>query len=107
MGGVNPYIMKPEAVKPTKRFRVTLIVEETNETKTFEVDPKESPYGHNGQEGSNLDIAFGAGIENNHSCGGGCACATCHVIVEQGLKSCSDATDDENDMFDTAPGLTP
>ena len=107
MGGVNPYITKPEVKKPTKRFKITLIDEESKETKTFEVNPAEIPYGHTGQEGSILDLAYGAGVEINHSCGGVCACATCHVIVREGLKSCSEATEDELDMLDTAPAITP
>ena len=30
-----------------------------------------------GQDGSLLDIAEGAGVAINHSCGGVCACSTC------------------------------
>ena len=48
-----------------------------------------------------------AGIDMDHSCGGVCACSTCHVIVRQGLESCNEATDDEEDMLDLAPGLEP
>jgi ferredoxin, 2Fe-2S len=107
MGGVNPYIDKPEVEKPTQKFSVTFVDEETRERKTFEVDPAQIPYNHTGLEGSILDIAFGAGIEINHSCGGVCACSTCHVIVSEGLDTCSEATDDELDMLDNAPGLTP
>src|SRR6478609_7703218 len=102
MGGVNPYITKPELKKPTKAFKVTLHVEETGEHKEFVVDPTALPYGHTGLEGSILDIAYGAGIEIDHSCGGVCACATCHVKVIKGGQSCSPATEDEEDMLDTA-----
>src|SRR5689334_24279127 len=31
------------------------------------------------------------------SCGGVCACSTCHVVVHQGLESCNEATDAEYD----------
>jgi ferredoxin, 2Fe-2S len=109
MGGVNPYIEKPEFERPKKRFKVTFLLEEANERKefaTFEVDPAQIPYGRTGLEGSILDIAEGAGLEIDHACGGVCACATCHVIVEKGLPSCSKATDDELDMIDTAMGVT-
>jgi len=41
------------------------------------------------------------------ACGGVCACSTCHVVVKQGLESIPEATDDENDQLDNAPGLTP
>jgi ferredoxin, 2Fe-2S len=102
MGGVNPYIAKPEAKRPTKPFKVTIHVEETGETKVFQVDPAAIPYGHTGLEGSVLDIAYGAGIDIDHSCGGVCACATCHVKVREGGASCSKATEDEEDMLDTA-----
>jgi len=101
MGGVNPYITKPELKKPTRPFKVTIHVEETGEKKDFIVDPAAIPYDHTGLEGSILDIAYGAGIEIDHSCGGVCACATCHVKVIKGGKSCS-ATEDEEDMLDTA-----
>jgi 2Fe-2S ferredoxin len=106
MGGVNPYIAKPVMEKPKKRYSLTLIDEATNATTTIEVDPEKIPYSHTGQEGSILDIALGSGVEINHSCGGVCACSTCHVIVRQGLKSCSEATEDEEEELDNAPGLT-
>jgi 2Fe-2S ferredoxin len=102
MGGVNPYIEKPEVKKAVKPFRVTFHIEETGEKKDFVVNPEEIPYGHTGLEGSILDIAYGAGIEIDHSCGGVCACATCHVKVRQGMESCSKATENEEDMLDTA-----
>lgn len=107
MGGVNPYIVKPEMQKPTKPFRITFHIEETGERKSFAVNPTEIPYGHTGLEGSIMDLAEGAGIEIEHSCGGVCACATCHVKVREGLKSCSKATDDEEDMLDTARDVEP
>jgi 2Fe-2S ferredoxin len=102
MGGVNPYITKPELKKPTRPFKVTIHVEETGERKVFQVDPDAIPYGHTGLEGSVLDIAYGAGVDIDHSCGGVCACATCHVKVVEGGKSCSPPTEDEEDMLDTA-----
>ena len=43
----------------------------------------------------------------DHSCGGVCACSTCHIIVREGLESCNEATEDEEDMLDLAPGLDP
>ena len=102
MGGVNPYLVKPEVKPATKPFRITFHVEETGEKKTVHVDPAKIPYGHTGLTGSVLDIAEGNEIDINHSCGGVCACSTCHVKVIQGGKSCSKATEDEEDMIDTA-----
>jgi ferredoxin, 2Fe-2S len=109
MGGVNPYIDKPDFEKPKNKFKVTILAEEGGKRKelmTIEVDPEKIPYGRTGLDGSVLDIAFGAGVEIDHACGGVCACATCHVYVEKGLESCSEATDDELDQLDTAPSLT-
>ena len=107
MGGVNPYIKKVEAMKPTKPYKMTFVVEETNERKEITVDPAKLPYGRTGLEGSVLDVAEEAGIEIDHACGGVCACATCHVYVSEGLVTCPPATDDEEDMLDEARAVTP
>lgn len=102
MGGVNPYIGKPDARPAVQPFRVTFHIEETGEHKVFDVQPGEIPYGRTGLPGSILDLAEGAGLEIDHACGGVCACATCHVKVKEGLASCSRATDDEEDQIDSA-----
>lgn len=107
MGGVNPYIKKVETTKVTRPFKITFVLEETQERRELVVDPARIPYGHTGLEGSILDLSEGAGLEIDHACGGVCACATCHVYVTQGLKSCTSATDDEEDMLDTARAVTP
>ena len=102
MAGVNPYIEKPLMKRPTKSFKVTIHIEGTGEKTEFTIDPDNYPYGHIGLEGSILDIATEAGVEIEHSCGGVCACATCHVKVIKGGETCSKPTDDEMDMLDTA-----
>ena len=107
MAGVNPYIQKVQAAKATRPFKVTFVDEATGERKEVPVDPATFPLGQLGQDGSILDIATEAGVEINHSCGGVCACSTCHVYVTKGLETCSKATDDEEDMLDEAPALTP
>ncbi len=107
MAGVNPYIKQVSNKRPEKPFNVTFISEETGETKTYRMDPATFPYGHIGRDGSLLAIAEEAGVEINHSCGGVCACATCHIYVTQGLSSCSPPTEDEEDQLDQAPALTP
>ena len=56
--------------------------------------------------GSILDISEAAGVELDHSCGGVCACSTCHVIVREGLASCNEPTDDELDQLEEARGVT-
>src|SRR5262245_35589223 len=107
MAGVNPYIEKVQAAKAKQPFTVTFIDEETGKQTEVKVDPVRFPLGTIGNDGSILDIATGADVEINHSCGGVCACSTCHVYVTKGLPSCSKATEDEEDMLDEAPALTP
>src|SRR5688572_18247082 len=107
MGGVNPYIKNNDAPRPTQAFTVTFTDEATGEKTVYRMDPAAFPYGHIGRDGSLLAIAEEAGVEINHSCGGVCACSTCHVYVTLGLKSCTPATEDEEDMLDEAPALTP
>lgn len=105
MGGTNPYIAKADFERPTKPYTVTIIMPDKTERKV-QVEPDKIPYGETGQPGSILDIAMGNGIELEHVCGGVCACSTCHVIVKQGLETCSEGTDDEFDQLEEAPATT-
>lgn len=107
MAGQNPYIKKPLVTLPDRPFRVTFVIEETKETKVVVIDPAKIPYGRTGEPGSIMDLAEAAGVEVEHSCGGVCACATCHVYVTAGLESCPTATENEEDMLDTARAVTP
>ncbi|TAJ22544.1 MAG: 2Fe-2S iron-sulfur cluster binding domain-containing protein [Nitrospirae bacterium] len=104
MGGTNPYIEKVETERPVKPYTVTFV--SSSKTVKVLVEPEKTPYGPTGLPGSLLDIALGAGVDLEHVCGGVCACSTCHVIVKQGLQSCSEGTDDEFDQLEEAPGLT-
>ena len=104
MGGSNPYIEKSETAVAKKPFKLTFITPDTSIE--IEVDPDKFPYGETGLPGSILDIALGNGIDVEHACGGVCACSTCHVIVKQGLESCSEGTDDEFDQLEEAPITT-
>lgn len=104
MGGSNPYIEQVEVKTATESFSVTFRL--PDETLDVQVDPSKIPYGPTGQPGSLLDIAMGAGLDVEHACGGVCACSTCHVIVKEGLDTCSEATDDELDQLDEAPAIT-
>jgi iron-sulfur cluster assembly protein len=65
----------------------------------------------NGQESAGLALAEGKplldgllehGVELAHECGGTLACATCVVVVRQGLESLSPASEDEADMLERA-----
>src|SRR2546430_12864348 len=103
MGGTNPYIEEVKYKPATKKYKVTFLPS----GKTIEVDPKKIPYGHNGLPGSILDISEGFKMGLDHACGGVGACSTFHVIVQQGLESCNEATDAELDELDEAPGIKP
>ncbi len=103
MGGSNPYMKSEAPALPTKTYRITFLPK----GKVVEVEPTELPYSRDGQKGSILEIALGNGIDLDHACGGVCACSTCHVIVRAGLESCPEASDEELDQLDNAPGLTP
>lgn len=105
MGGENPYIKKVDIKLPERKFKVTFMPMNV----TIEVDPARIPYGRNGLPGSILQLTEApelhkAGVEIEHTCGGICACSTCHVIVRQGAASCNEPTDDELDKLDEAPG---
>ena len=104
MGGRNPYFDELAAVEePTVKFTVTFLPMNV----TVEVDPDRIPYGDTGLPGSILDVALAHGIEIDHACGGVCACATCHSIVQEGGDTLSEMSDGEEDQLSFAPGLTP
>jgi 2Fe-2S ferredoxin len=100
MGGVNPYIAPAKVKPPTKKYKVTFLPLDL----VVEVDPAAGRKGHDGLPFSILDIAEGAGVELDHSCGGVCACSTCHVYIRQGMESCNPASEDEYDQLDNARG---
>ncbi len=75
-----------------------------NVTAEFELD--KLPYRDHGRPGSVLDVALNFGVPLEHSCGGNCACTTCHVIVRQGERNLSPLDDYEADRLDLAAGLT-
>ena len=103
MAGTNPYIRTAAPARPTQKYAITFLP--SNER--VEVDPEKIPYDRTGLPGSILDIALGHAVDLDHACGGVCACSTCHVIVKKGLESIPEATEDEEDQLDNAPGLTP
>ena len=73
-------------------------------TKVVEIDPDNRPTSDTGERGSILDMALAMDIEIYHACGGVCACSTCHVIVREGLSSCGEITEEEEDQLDEAQG---
>lgn len=54
-----------------------------------------------------LEAAEQCGAQVGHSCGGVCACSTCHVWVKKGLESVSEQEDDEMDRLDQAFDVKP
>lgn len=53
-----------------------------------------------------LDAALNNNIQIDHNCGGNCACSTCHIVVEEGIDTIGNPSEDELDMLDEAEGLT-
>ena len=102
MGGTNPYISHEAPAPATQKFTITFLPMNV----TVEVDPEKIPYGDTGLPGSILDIALANGIDIDHSCGGVCACSTCHCIVREGDTTLSDMPDAEDYQLSNAPGLT-
>lgn len=86
---------------------IRVIFENGEPERVIEFDPAAAPFQHDGEPGSILDVLIGHGVHLEHACGGNCACTTCHVIVKSGLRTLSEATEQEEDMLDRAPGLTP
>lgn len=103
MGGSNPYISGDKPEPASKKFTITFVPMNI----TVEVDPEKIPYGDTGLPGSILDIALAHGVDINTSCGGVCACSTCHCIVRQGESTLSEMSDAEDYQLSFAPGLTP
>lgn len=103
MGGENPYLKSPKAGLPQKKFKITF----QPSGQVVEVDPANLPASGTGQPGSILDVALAHDIDIEHACGGVVACSTCHVYVKEGLSSCNAASEEEEDMLDEAPGVTP
>lgn len=54
-----------------------------------------------------LEAAEEAGAHVGHSCGGVCACSTCHVYVKKGLPSLSEQEDAEMDRLDMGFDVRP
>jgi 2Fe-2S ferredoxin len=87
--------------------RIIVHFESGEPDRVIEADLRKAPFQHDGRPGSILDILLAHGVPLEHACGGSCACTTCHVIVKRGLDRLSEAEENEEDMLDKAPGLTP
>jgi ferredoxin, 2Fe-2S len=69
-------------------------------------EPSRLIYKGHGRPGSILDVALNFGIPLEHSCGGNCACTTCHVIVREGDLNLSMMEETEADRLEMASNLT-
>ncbi len=87
--------------------RIRVVFESGEPERVIEFDPREAPFQHDGRPGSILDVLLAHGVDLEHACGGNCACTTCHVVVKGGFEKLSPSSDDEDDLLDKAPGLTP
>lgn len=54
-----------------------------------------------------LEAAEACGAQVGHSCGGVCACSTCHVWVRKGLETLSEQQGEEMDRLDQAFDVRP
>jgi 2Fe-2S ferredoxin len=55
-----------------------------------------------------MEIIREHGLPMQGTCGGACACATCHVVVDDGwTPKLHPARDDEEDMLDNVPNVMP
>lgn len=107
MGGSNPYIQASGASPAKQKFSITYLPPGDSTGVVVDVDPEKMPTTGTGLPGSLLDIAMASGVDIDHACGGVCACSTCHVIIEKGFQTCPQATEDEEDQLEVAPGLSP
>lgn len=87
--------------------KLRVIFENGDPERVIEFDPAAAPFQHDGRPASILDILLGHGIHLQHACGGNCACTTCHVILKSGGNTLSESEENEEDLLDKAPGLTP
>ena len=51
-----------------------------------------------------LELALENNINIEHSCGGVCACSTCHVHIDEGEEAFNEPEDEELDRVEEAPG---
>ncbi len=102
MGGSNPYIPASKVERPGQKYSI----EFQPFKKVIEIDPSAMPSSGTGLPGSVLDIALACGVDIDHACGGVAACSTCHIIVNEGLESCNESSEAEEDQLEKAPGLT-
>lgn len=102
--GRNPFIDEDAPPPPTRAYTLTVKTPE-GETHRIAVDPDNLPDAHEGHTGGILSLLIEHGIDIDHTCGGVCACSTCHVYVRRGGGSAPEPIEEEEDQLDFAPAL--
>jgi 2Fe-2S ferredoxin len=97
----NPFIDADAPPLPTRPYRLTL----KNTGQVIEVDPNDLPPHHDGHVGSVLSLLLENDADIDHTCGGVCACSTCHVYILAGLDTSPEPIEEEEDQLDFAPAL--
>jgi 2Fe-2S ferredoxin len=103
--GRNPFIDAATPPLPTQPYRLTVQAPDGSEVIVIDVDPDGLPVAHDGYEGSLLTLLVDKDIDIDHTCGGVCACSTCHIYVLRGIDTSPDAIEEEEDQLDYAPGV--
>jgi len=87
---------------PKSNYKITILPE----NREINVEADKVPFGRKGLPGSILDITLSKDDKLiEHSCGGVQACSTCHIYVRQGLDSCNEMSEREEDYLEQAPGV--
>lgn len=104
MRGKNPFLDATESRLPTQAYTITVLPAGVK----VAVNPAENlSDGDHGLPGSILGQLLAAGVDIDHACGGVLACSTCHVYVNTGGRTCGEASEEEEDMLDSAPAIRP
>ena len=98
---INPYITSAAPPLPSRAYTMRLV----NTGQEFRVDPETLATDEEGHVGSVLAILLDNGVELDHTCGGVCACSTCHVYIRSGIESTNEPIEEEEDQLDFAPAL--
>lgn len=94
---MNRFLDEREQTPPEQKYRIRFMPADV----TVEVDPGALPRSRTGLPGCILDIAVARGPEigMRWDCGGLCSCATCAVVVTQGLETCNPRRDFEDEVI--------
>lgn len=103
--GRNPYIDADIPPPPVQAYRLTVLDPTGQEIVLIDVDPNALPEAHEGYTGSILSLLIDKDVDIDHTCGGVCACSTCHIYVLAGLDTAPDPIEEEEDQLDFAPGV--